>query len=47
MPADRGLVARMLVAAVVTPLIVLAGLVLVVAEAPLRVVVLVGVATAV
>ena len=47
MPADRGLVARMLVAAVVTPLIVLAGLVLVVAEAPRRVVVLVGVATAV
>jgi heat shock protein HtpX len=46
-PADPGLLARMVVAAVVTPLIVLAGLALVVVEAPTRVIVLVGVATAV
>jgi len=44
-PADRGLVARMLVAAVVTPLIVLAGLVLVVLEAPVKVIVLVAIAS--
>jgi heat shock protein HtpX len=44
-PSDLGLLARMVVAAVVTPLIVLAGLVLVVLEAPLRVIVLVAIAS--
>jgi len=37
-PTDPGLMARMVVAAVVTPLIVLAGLVLVVLEAPAKVI---------
>jgi heat shock protein HtpX len=46
-PADPGLLARMVVAAVVTPLIVLAGLVLVVFEAPTKVIVLVGIALAI
>src|SRR5262245_56560841 len=46
-PADPGLLARMVVAAVVTPLIVLVGLALVVVEAPTRVIVLVAVATAI
>ena len=46
-PADPGLLARMLVAAVVTPLIVLAGLALVVLEAPLKVVILVAIASAI
>ena len=46
-PADPGLLARMIVAAVVTPLIVLAGLVLVVFEAPTRVIVLVAIASAI
>jgi heat shock protein HtpX len=44
-PADPGLIARMVVAAVVTPLIVLAGLVLVVLEAPVKVIVLVAIAS--
>jgi heat shock protein HtpX len=43
-PNDRGLLARMVVAAVITPLIVLAGLVLVVFEAPAKVIALVAIA---
>jgi heat shock protein HtpX len=45
LPADRGLVARMVVAAVATPLIVLALLAVVVLEAPTKVVILTGVAS--
>jgi heat shock protein HtpX len=44
-PADRGLLARMVLAAVVTPLIVLAGLVLVVLAAPTKVIVVVAIAS--
>jgi heat shock protein HtpX len=43
-PADPGLLARMVVAAVVTPLIVLAGLAVVLLEAPLKVKVVVAIA---
>jgi heat shock protein HtpX len=43
-PSDPGLLARMVVAAVVTPLIVLAGLVLVFEVAPTRIVIVVAVA---
>jgi heat shock protein HtpX len=43
-PTDRGLVARMAVAAVATPLVVLAALVAVVAVAPTRLVIGVGIA---
>src|ERR1700752_4600798 len=44
LPADRGLVARMVVAAVVTPLIVLVALAAVVLEAPTKIVILTGIA---
>ena len=44
-PTDPGLFARMVVAAVVTPLIVLAGLVIVVLAAPLKVIILVAIAS--
>src|SRR4051794_7171133 len=44
-PADPGLLARMVIAAVVTPLIVLAGLVLVVLMAPVKVIFLVAIAS--
>ncbi len=47
LPADLGLVARMVVAAVVTPLIVLAALALLVAEAPVRIIAFVAIAGAV
>jgi heat shock protein HtpX len=47
LPADRGLVARMVVAAVVTPLIVVAALAAVVLEAPTKIVVLTGIACAI
>ncbi len=43
-PSDPGLLARMVVAAVVTPLIVLAGLVLVFAVAPTKIVIVVAIA---
>lgn len=46
-PADRGLVARMVVAAVATPLVVLAALAVLVAIAPTKLVVGVGVALAI
>jgi heat shock protein HtpX len=46
-PTDRGLVARMVVAAVATPLVVLAALVAVVAVAPGRLVIGVGIAIAI
>jgi heat shock protein HtpX len=46
-PADPGLVARMVVAAVVTPLIVLAGLAVVALEAPLKIKVVVAIAVAI
>jgi heat shock protein HtpX len=45
LPADRGLVARMVVAAVVTPLVVLGALVLVVLEAPTKIVVFTAIAS--
>jgi heat shock protein HtpX len=45
-PTDRGLVARMVLAAVATPLVVLAALAVVVAAAPTRIVVGVGIACA-
>jgi heat shock protein HtpX len=44
LPADRGLVIRMAVAAIVTPLIVLAALALVVLEAPTKMVIFTGIA---
>ena len=46
-PTDRGLVARMVVAAVATPLVVLAALAAVVAVAPTRLVIGVGIAIAI
>jgi len=46
-PADPGLVARMVVAAVVTPLIVLAGLAVVALEAPVKVKIVVAIAVAI
>src|SRR5690242_20546883 len=47
LPHDFGLVARMAVAAVVTPLIVIAALALIIAEAPLKVIVFVAISCAV
>src|ERR1700744_2858591 len=47
LPRDPGLFARIVVAAVVTPLIVLAGLALIVHEAPLRVTAFVAIASVV
>src|ERR1700755_3480286 len=47
LPRDPGLFARIVVAAVLTPLIVLAGLALIVAEAPVKVIVFVAIALAV
>ena len=46
-PTDRGLVARMVLAAVATPLVVLAALAAVVAVAPTRLVIGVGIAIAI
>jgi heat shock protein HtpX len=45
LPADRGLVARMVVAAVLTPLIVVVALAAVVLEAPTKIVILTGIAS--
>jgi heat shock protein HtpX len=45
LPADRGLVVRMVVAAVLTPLIVLVALAAVVLEAPAKIVILTGIAS--
>jgi heat shock protein HtpX len=45
LPADRGLVVRMVLAAVLTPLIVLVALAAVVLEAPAKIVVLTGIAS--
>jgi heat shock protein HtpX len=47
LPTDHGLVARMVLAAVVTPLIVLAALALVVLEGPLKLIIFVGIASVV
>ena len=44
LPADRGLVARMVVAAVLTPLIVVVALAAVVLEAPTKIVIVTGIA---
>jgi heat shock protein HtpX len=45
LPADRGLVVRMVVAAVLTPLIVVVALAAVVLEAPAKIVILTGIAS--